>query len=138
LAFTASIASATLSNVGYRISNPVDDSSTKATSDNIAKGDVMVISFLADTGGTDLGEIGSPWLNNAITGAGNLSVVASSGLTVAELSTTLNKSLTNSGVITASNVYATDSRSDVTTPQDDIAAATSTAVFYTRVGWLSE
>ena len=137
LAFSASVASATLSNVGYRISNPVDNSSTKATADNYARGDGMVITFLADTGGTDLGQIGSPWLNNATSTAGNLSLVVSgSNLTIVELSTTLNRSITNSGVITASNVYATDSRDDVITPQDDIAAATSTAVFYTRVGWL--
>ena len=137
LAFSAAIASATLSNVGYRISNPVDNSATKTTADNYARGDGMVITFLADTAGTDIGQIGLPWLNNAASGARNLSLVVSgSNLTIVELSTTLNRSIDNSGVITASNVYANDSRDDVITPQDDIAAATSTAVFYTRVGWL--
>jgi len=135
LAFSAGISSETLSNVGYRITNPVNASTNAATADNYARGDKMVLTFEADTAGTLLGEIGSPWLNHATSTAGNLSAVVS-GLTVSELSTTLNRSITNSGVITASEVYATDSRSDVTTPQDDIDAATSTAVFYTRVGWL--
>ena len=95
----------------------------------------MVLTFLADTEGTLLGEIGSPWLNNATSTAGNLSVVASA-VTVTELSTTLNRSITNSGVITAANVYGADSRSDVVVPQDDIAAATPNDVFYSRVTWL--
>ncbi|MGY8867392.1 MAG: hypothetical protein ACKVJK_17475, partial [Methylophagaceae bacterium] len=135
LAFSASLASATLSNVGYSITNPIDAADNAATADNIARGDDMVLTFLADTKGSLLSEIGSPWTSNAVSTAGNLSVVVS-GVTISELSTTLNRSISNSGTITAALAYATDSRSDVITPQADIAAGTDDSVSYTRVGWL--
>jgi len=135
LVFTASIASASLSNVGYKIGNVL--SNTNDTGDNTAEGDAIVITFLADTAGTNLGEIGSPWVDNATTGTKNLSITVSGTVTISELSTTLNRSITNSGTIVANvNVYATDSRDDVVVPQQSIDAEADNSVFFTRVHWL--
>jgi len=132
LSFTASIASASLSNVGYRIGN--GNNLTNDAGDNTAKGVGIVISLLADTAGTNLGEIGSPWEDHT-TGINNATITAT-GVTVVELSTTLNRSVTASGVITATNTYPTDSRSDVITPQQTINAAASNAVDFSRIAWL--
>jgi len=132
LSFTASIASASLSNVGYRIGN--GNNLTNDAGDNTAKGVGIVISLLADTAGTNLGEIGSPWEDNTV-GINNATITAT-GVTVVELSTTLNRSVTASGVITATNTYPTDSRSDVITPQQTINAAASNAVDFSRIAWL--
>ena len=127
-----SIASASLSNVGYRIGN--GNNLTNDAGDNTAKGVGIVISLLADTAGTNLGEIGSPWEDNTV-GINNATITAT-GVTVVELSTTLNRSVTASGVITATNTYPTDSRSDVITPQQTINAAASNAVDFSRIAWL--
>jgi len=132
LSFTASIASASLSNVGYRIGN--GNNLTNDAGDNTAKGVGIVISLLADTAGTNLGEIGSPQEDNTV-GINNATITAT-GVTVVELSTTLNRSVTASGVITATNTYPTDSRSDVITPQQTINAAASNAVDFSRIAWL--
>ena len=132
LSFTASIASASLSNVGYRIGN--GNNLTNDAGDNTAKGEGIVISLLADTAGTNLGEIGSPWEDHT-TGINNATITVT-GVTVVELSTTLNRSLSTSGVITADDTYPADSRSDVITPQQTINAATSNAVDFSRIGWL--
>jgi hypothetical protein len=133
LTFTASIASASLSNVGYKIGNPIND--TNSTADNIAQGDGIVVTLLADTATSDFSEIGDPWDTGAVGNVKTASITAS-GVTIAELSTTLNRSITASGVITATNRYPTDSRSDVVVPQSTIAAATSNAETFNRVGWL--
>jgi len=133
LTFTASIASASLSNVGYKIGNPIQN--TTATGDNVAKGNGIVVTLLADTAGTDLGQIGKPWVNNLTTTIGNASIT-NSGVTIFELSTTLNRSISNSGTITSTNRYPNDSRSDVVTPQQTIDAADSNAETFNRVHWL--
>ena len=88
----------------------------------------------ADTSGDLLSEIGSPAATFGA-GAKNINVTAS-GVTVAELVTTLNKTTSDSGLITAANVYAYDSRSDVVYPDEAIGAAASNAVSFSRVGWL--
>ena len=133
LTFTASIASASLSNVGYKIGNPIQN--TTSTDDNVARGNGIVVTLLADTAGTDLGQIGKPWENNLTTTIGNASITAS-GVTIYELSTTLNRSISNSGTITSTNTYPNDSRSDVVTPQSAIDAADSNAETFNRVHWL--
>ena len=132
LTFTASIASASLSNVGYKIGNYADN--TISASDNIARGGGIVVTLTADTSGDLLSEIGSPAATFGA-GAKNINVTAS-GVTVAELVTTLNKTTSDSGLITAANVYAYDSRSDVVYPDEAIGAAASNAVSFSRVGWL--
>ncbi|MDB4063067.1 hypothetical protein N9541_03270 [Flavobacteriaceae bacterium] len=132
LTFTASIASASLSNVGYKIGNYADN--TISASDNIARGGGIVVTLTADTSGDLLSEIGSP---AKTFGAGAKTInVTSSGVVVAELVTTLNKTTSDSGLITAANVYAYDSRSDVVYPDEAIGAAASNAVSFSRVGWL--
>jgi hypothetical protein len=133
LTFTASIASASLSNVGYLIGNPIQN--TVSTADNVARGTGIVVSLLADTAGAELSQIGKPWENNGVATIGAASIT-SSGVTVYELSTTLNRSLTASGVITNTNTFPNDSRSDVVTPQAIISAATSNANTFNRVHWL--
>ena len=132
LKFTASIASAITSNIGYKIGNGINN--TNDEGDNTAKGSGIVISLLADTAGTNLGEIGSPWVSNTV-GVNNATITAT-GVTVIELSTTLNRSLAASGVITATNTYPNDSRSDVITPQQTIAAEASNADDFSRIEWL--
>jgi len=133
LTFTASIASASLSNVGYKIGDGLTD--TNDSGDNTAKGSGIVVTLLADTEGTNLSEVGSPQAINTL--AVRSASVVTTGVTVEELSTTLNRSLTDSGVNTAADRHVTESRSDVVVPQTAIAAATSNAVSFSRVGWLN-
>jgi hypothetical protein len=133
IVFSASIASWTNSNVGYLIGNDVNY--TNSTADNKAVGHGIIVTMTADTAGRALSEIGSPTQQNATTTAGNASVTAS-GVTIVELTSTLDRSVTESNVVDADSVYATESRSDVVIPQDSIAAATSTAETFNRVGWL--
>ena len=133
LTFTASIASASLSNVGYRIGDGLTD--TNDSGDNTAKGTGIVVTLLADTEGTNLSEIGSPHAINTV--AVRSASITTAGVTVEELSTTLNRSLTDSGVNTSTDRHVTESRSDVVVPQTAIAAAASNAVSFSRVGWLN-
>jgi len=133
LTFTASIASASLSNVGYKIGDGLTD--TNDSGDNTAKGSGIVVTLLADTEGTNLSEVGSPQAINTL--AVRSASVVTVGVTVEELSTTLNRSLSDSGVNTAADRHVTESRSDVVVPQTAIAAATSNAVSFSRVGWLN-
>jgi len=92
--------------------------------------------MLADTAGRPLSEIGMPRTNNALLTAGNASVTAS-GVTVVELTSTLDRSVTASAVATSANGYPTENRSDVVLPQNSISAATSNANTFNRVGWIS-
>jgi len=133
LTFTASIASASLSNVGYKIGDGLTD--TNDSGDNTAKGSGIVVTLLADTEGTNLSEVGSPQAINTL--AVRSASVVTTGVTVEELSTTLNRSLTDSGANTGTDRHVTESRSDVVVPQTAIAAATSNAVSFSRVGWLN-
>ena len=91
--------------------------------------------MLADTAGNILSEIGSPTILNATTTAGNASITAS-GVTIVELTSTLNRSVTASAVADGDSVYPTESRSDVVIPQQSISAATTNANTFNRVGWL--
>jgi len=133
LTFTASIASASLSNVGYIIGDGLTN--TNDSGDNTAKGSGIVVTLLADTEGTNLSEIGSPHAINTL--AVRSASITTTGVTVEELSTTLNRSLTDSGVNTSTDRHVTESRSDVVVPQTAIAAAASNAVSFSRVGWLN-
>jgi len=133
IVFSASIASWTNSNVGYIIGNDVNY--TNSTADNKAVGHGIVITMVADTAGRTLSEIGSPTMANLTTTAGNASITAS-GPTIVELTSTLDRSVTESNVADATSVYATESRSDVIIPQESISAATSNAETFNRVHWL--
>jgi len=135
LAFTASLASSTLSNVGYIIGNDLA-TATNSTADNVAHGQGIVITMLADTPGSTLSEIGSPGSNHALASAGNASVTAS-GVTVVELTSTRDISASDSGLnVPNVDMHPTESRSDVVNPYETIAAATSTATTFNRVSWL--
>ena len=132
LTFTASIASASLSNVGYKIGNRFNN--TISTSDNIAQGEGIILTFLADTAGDLLSEIGKP--GDAADASGRGISIISTTVSAVELSTTLNKTASDSGTITTDNVYPYDSRSDVVNPDEAVAAATPNNVSFSRVGWL--
>jgi len=135
LTFAASIASQTESNVGYIIGNGLGV--TKSAADNVAEGTSIVITMEADTAGDLLSEIGSPAGTGGLATAKSASVTAS-GVTVVELVSTLNESITASQVAEANvNTYPTENRSDVTIPFEDISAGTSTANTFNREGWLS-
>ena len=92
--------------------------------------------MLADTAGDLLSEIGSPAGTGGLAVAKTASVTAS-GVTVVELTTTLDQSQTASNVADADSVYPTESRSDVAIPFEDVSAGTSDANTFNREGWLS-
>ena len=134
LTFTTTIDSATMTSIGYTIGNAVPGQNTNDAGDNVARGNGIVVSFLAATGGTNRGEIGSPWISNTA-GVNNVTITVT-GVTVHELSTTLNRSIADSGTITDVNTYPNDSRSDVITPQAIIGATASNASSFSRITWL--
>ena len=134
LTFTTTIDSATMTSIGYKIGNAFPGQNTNDAGDNVARGNGIVVSFLAATGGTNRGEIGSPWISNTA-GVNNVTITVT-GVTVHELSTTLNRSIADSGTITDVNTYPNDSRSDVITPQAIIGATASDASSFSRITWL--
>jgi len=120
---------ATFSNVGIKIGNA--ESRTNDTSDDIARGEDVMITFTASTAGSATSEIGHP---GQVMGSGTISITTLA-TAATELISTL---LTNAEVATATtaNTYPGEDRSDVVNPEGAIAAAASNADFYTRVHWL--
>jgi len=126
------IASNTLTNVGYIIGNGL--TTTKDLGDNTAKGESVIITLEADTAGSDLSQIGEYGDTQADTALG---AKVSSTLTVDELTSTLDaQNTTDSGANTASDLHVYESRSDVVLPQETEAAASSNANTFSRIGWL--
>jgi len=121
------------SNVGIMIGN--DASFTKSTSDNVTKGDDIVLTFAASTAGSILSEIGYFGKTQA-DAAKNISLVAG---TYAELSSTYFANNESASNVSRANInlYPAESRrNDVVMPEALNAAATSNAVSFTRVHWL--
>jgi len=133
LTATVSIASTALSNIGYLIGNLQNE--TKLTTDNIAQGTYVAVTLTADTGGSLLGEIGK---TGDAEGAGVKAAKFSGTATTVSLTTSVTdpNSDTDSAVITATNRYVHDSRSDVVMPTETVAAASSNGVSFSRVSWL--
>ncbi|MDC0387117.1 hypothetical protein OAM55_01660, partial [Flavobacteriaceae bacterium] len=120
---------ATYSNVGIKIGNP--ESRTNETSDNIARGSDVMITFTSLVAGSSTSNIGGP---AEALGAGLVSMTALA-VTATELTSTL---LTNVEYATATtaNTYPTEDRADVVNPESGVDAATDNSEFFTRVHWL--
>ena len=108
---------------------------TKLTTDNIAQGTYVAVTLTADTGGSLLGEIGK---TGDAEGTGVKAAKFSGTATTVSLTTSVTdpNSDTASAVITATNRYVHDSRSDVVMPTETVAAASTNGVSYSRVSWL--
>ena len=119
------------SSVGILIGNLNNE--TASTADNKAQGVQVLVTLKADTAGSLLSEIGN---FGKVQGNAVKNVSTTSG--VIELSSTLNVNVTPSTgfVVTNSDLHPDESRLDVVLPAETVAAATSTAVSFSRVGWL--
>ena len=120
---------ATFSNVGIKIGNP--EGRTNETSDNIARGSDVMITFTSLVAGSSTSEIGHP---QQAMGSGTVSIT-----TLATAATELLVTLyanAETATATAAHTYPLEDRADVVNPESAVAAETSTADFYTRVHWL--
>jgi len=120
---------ATFSNVGIKIGNP--EGRTNETSDNIARGSDVMITFTSLVAGSSTSEIGHP---GQVMGSGTVSITTLA-TAATELSVTLYANAELATATTA-HTYPTEDRADVVNPESAVAAATSTADFFTRVHWL--
>jgi len=133
-AFTA--ASNTRTNLGVLIGN--DASLTKLTTDNVTKGDDIVLTFAAATAGSIASQIGYFGKTQA-DAAKNISLA---GGTYEELSSTYFANNASGSNVTipsgaSANVYPHESRrNDVVMPEESNSAATSNANTFNRVHWL--
>ena len=130
---------ATATNLGYIIGHA--DSKSISTSDDGAFGTSYLLTVTADTAGSVLGEIGAP-LNASSLAIKGLSLGKAQilGANVTELiSDYAPNSSTASNGTTATNGYVTQSRSDVTVPEEGNAAGAdnSVTVNFSRVSWLT-
>ncbi|MDC3354920.1 hypothetical protein OAW17_04815, partial [Flavobacteriaceae bacterium] len=127
LTATVSIASTALSNIGYLIGNLQNE--TILTTDNIAQGTYVAVTLTADTGGSLLGEIGK---TGDAEGTGVKAAKFSGTATTVSLTSSVTdpNSDTDSAVITATNRYVHDSRSDVVIPTETVAASSSNGVSF--------
>jgi len=121
-------------NIGYAIGN--DQNFTASAADNIAQGNKLLVTLESSTAGSLLGETGAPL---ATQGQGAKTV--SFTIQANELTSTYNANITASAVDIISstatgNLYPTESRLDARVPAEANAAATSTAVSFSRIGWL--
>ena len=120
---------ATFSNVGIKIGNP--EGRTNETSDNIARGSDVMITFTSLVAGSSTSEIGHP---QQVMGSGTISITTLATAATELISTLLANAET--ATATTANTYPREDRADVVNPESSVAAATSTADFYTRVHWL--
>jgi len=120
------------SNIGFLIGNY--NNQTKSTSDNVAQGSYVMVTFEADTAGDLLGEIGSP--GDGFTSAAAAGVISIDATDAFELSSAYAPNSTLSFAETSTNVYPTNSRLDVIRPEEAVAGATSNAETFNRVHWL--
>jgi hypothetical protein len=141
LKFTGTIASQTQSNIGFNIYNGYDGYATGAlSSDNVARGNAIVVAVEADTAGVALSEIGS---TNASGASGvrllNAGVTA---VTAEELYSTLNPYLATIALqnteVAGTTEYPGQSRSDVVNAADEVGGSVSTSVNFNRVTWLAD
>jgi len=143
MTFAESIASAALYNVGYQITNGYDGTPTPAiTADNVARGTGLLITVLSDTAGTALSEAGQVGASIAAAGARTVYLAKAAGAgTIAELSSTFRNNTTlttKTAEASATNVYPTESRSDVAAAEDLINGTGNTATNFDRTGWLAD
>ena len=142
LTFASSIATATATNIGYKIYNGYDGNISPAvSSDNGAKGEGIVVTVTADTAGTALSEIGQVGDAEAAT-ARDIDITLAGGTTThTELTSTFqnNSSLAaTTNPYTATNEFPSESRSDVRLAEDIVNGTTSTATKFDRTGWLAD
>lgn len=83
-----------------------------------------------------LSEIGYYGDGSSTKGVGQTSVTGGAGLGT-ELTSTFKPNSTASAAETAANIYPTESRLDVTIPEEANAAAASNAVDFSRIEWLN-
>jgi len=116
--------------VGYAIGNT--QNFTRSAADNIAQGSEVLVTLTANTAGNLLSEIG-----NFGKTQGNAAKNVSTTAGVIELSSSLNINVDPStGYVSATQVWPWESRLDVIIPAETVAAAPTTAVSFSRVGWL--
>jgi len=148
LTFVHSVASETQSNLGYEIYNAYDGSQQAGggnaiAADNIARGEGIVLTVTADTKGTALSEIGNVGDASGVLAARAIQVTTPGAGAVAAVE--LGNSYRNNTTLTtttnkadATNVYPSESRSDVTFAEDAIAGSSNTATSFDRTGWLAD
>ena len=141
MTFTESVASTALYNLGYQIYNGYDGVLAAAiTADNVARGKDYVITLTSDTAGTALAETGQVGAGIAA-GARLTNIVAGGAGSVTELTNTFRNNTTlttKTAEASATNVYPTESRSDVAAAEDAIAGTANTATSFDRTGWLAD
>ena len=128
----ATSVSRTTSNLGWRIGNP--NNMTISSSDNIAQGTAIMITLEAKTAGDLLSEIGTTSDTQAATvKAFKISTDASTHF----LTTSYNPNVTaSSNEVTATQLFVSESRADVTIPDEALAADTTAGSTFNRVSWL--
>ncbi len=129
----ATSVSRTTTNLGWRIGNP--NNMTISSSDNVAQGTDIMITLESKTAGDLLSEIGTTSdTQSAAVKAFKVSTTASTHF----LTTSYNPNVTAaSNEVTATNLFVSESRADVTIPDEVLAADTTTGTTFNRVSWLS-
>jgi hypothetical protein len=129
----ATSVSRTTTNLGWRIGNP--NNMTISSADNVAQGTAIMITLESKTAGDLLSEIGTTSnTQSAAVKAFKVSTTASTHF----LTTSYNPNVTTaSNEVTATNLFVSESRADVTIPDEVLAADTTTGTTFNRVSWLS-
>ena len=131
---TAGGTTVTYSNVGIVIGNTI--AQTKYSTDNVARGTDILLTFESTAAGasnSNIGYVTAPQAANHISfeGSGN------DPMPVTELfSSYYANAGSNSNASTTANAYVGEDRDDVTRGQDSNNAATSNASTFSRIGWL--
>jgi len=129
----ATSVSRTTTNLGWRIGNP--NNMTISSADNVAQGTAIMITLESKTAGDLLSEIGTTSnTQSAAVKAFKVSTTASTHF----LTTSYNPNVTAaSNEVTATNLFVSESRADVTIPDEVLDADTTTGTTFNRVSWLS-
>ena len=124
----------TATNLGYIIGHA--DSKTISTADDGAFGTGHILTITADTAGSVLSEVGLPAAATSL--AVKSVAIGSAAGAVVELVSTYKPNSVASAATTTTQGYVTQSRSDVTNPEEGNAAAASNSVTvnFSRVAWL--
>ena len=131
---TAGGTTVTYSNVGIVIGNTI--AQTKYSTDNVARGTDILLTFESTAAGasnSNIGYVTAPQAANHISfeGSGN------DPMPVTELfSSYYANAGSNSNASTTANAYVGEDRDDVTRGQDSNNAASSNASTFSRIGWL--
>ena len=108
---------------------------TISSADNVAQGTAIMITLESKTAGDLLSEIGTTSdTQSAAVKAFKVSTTASTHF----LTTSYNPNVTaSSNEVSATNLYVSESRADVTIPDEVLNADTTTGTTFNRVSWLS-